>query len=160
MSSTQGVNQIPLPEELKKALEVAQNRVSILEAEAMRFTRLCKQQEASLNGTLADESRAKQAIVELKAEITALELEKNSALAANKGIMDAQSAINSELNGLKALLSEAQSNLDSLKQSYADTRADLDSVKADLMAKTVENDKQQAKLRPLIDSIVTLHNAL
>lgn len=158
--STQGVNQIPLPADVQKTLENAQNRVSLLEAESTRLARLNKVQEAQLNSQLENEARVKQSILALNDELAALEAKKNDALAAADAASKEESVATSALNEAKKALAIEQEKAEAMRAELDALKQDLAATKAALIELSALNDKTIAKLKPFVEAVHTLYNQL
>jgi len=156
MNNTQGVQDVSLPESIKNALELAQNRISLL------------------NG---DEDRLRKLKVSLEVEVSALDELKKIKDAENKTLdndkIDKSNQIG-VLEGRIFKLKEEQGKLvaenNSLKlekQSLIDEKAreqkDLDSIKEDIKNKQttsseldLEVAKKTAKIKTFVNSINNL----
>lgn len=160
--SLQGVQPEPpkIPDELRIAIENAQNRYTVLESEIARLTKLNKIERRNVDIALEEQDRLKSESAEMKESIEALRAQKAETIAEISALQKTVSALGSDNNSLKLVVSKAMEDRDNLTAEAVALRAEIATLKASIAQKNKENEDAVSKLTPFVDAVKTLFQQL
>lgn len=160
--SLQGVQPEPpkIPDELRIAVENAQNRYTILESEILRLTKLKKTEEAAIGVLITEKNREQELVDGLAADIVRLEATKRDADAAAAKADERKASLEGERDAVAVKLDSMNKDVESLRADLALIRSEITEAKELRNKLFADNEILHNKSSAFIDAVVTLHRQI
>lgn len=136
MEYSQPTNSIPIPEDIKKAVEDAQNRSIVLNADVTRLKKVVAGEHAAI-ATLSEEKAA------VTQQIKALEETKISKEREIESIDSNNKVLKKDFDNLTQEVTELRNERDSTMKDIADRTANIQNAERELSKKQLEHEARQ-----------------